>query len=98
SGRGELAVSFALRYEPSDATLRAADVRVEKLALEGLAPAWNEPLEAAGALVAENVLEGSVLHAFRPEELARARGWRPGDIRVTPTGVRIELLPPVGGG
>jgi hypothetical protein len=35
-----------------------------------------------------------VLHQFRPEDVARARGWTPGAIRVTPQGVRIELVPP----
>jgi hypothetical protein len=94
--RGELGVSFAIRYEPADASLRAVNVRVENLALQGFASEWRAPLEAAGGLIAENLLEGTVLHSFRPEELARANGRTPGAIRVTPTGVRIELLPPPG--
>lgn len=94
TARGELAVSFAIRYEPADTSLRAASVRVENLALQGVAAEWRAPLEAAGAVIAENLLEGTVLHAFRPEELARAHGWTPGAIRVTPTGLRVELVPP----
>jgi hypothetical protein len=94
SHRGELAVSFGLRYEPSDASVRAANVRVEQLAVRGLPADWRFPLERAGAALAENLLEDSVLHTFRPEELARARGWTPGTIRVTPGGLRIEFLPP----
>lgn len=94
SHRGELAVSFGLRYEPSDASVRAANVRVEQFAVQGLPADWRAPLQRAGAAVAENLLEDTVLHTLRPEDLARARGWTPGAIRVTPTGLRVEFLPP----
>lgn len=94
TGRGQLAVSFAVRYEPADTSLRAVNVRVEDFGVQGVAADWRGPLQMVGGLVAENLLEGLVLHAFRPEEIARARGWTPSAIRVTPTGVRIELLPP----
>lgn len=93
--RSDLGVSFGLRYAAADATLRATDVRVERIDLNGLPEAVRAPLQMAGALVAENLLEDMVLHAFQPEDFARARGWTPGAIRVTATGVRIELLPPV---
>lgn len=92
--RGELGVSFALRYEPSDASLRAANVRVDRLALQGFPSEFRGPLEAVGSLVAENLLEGAVLHTFRAEDLARAQGWTPGAIRVMPGGVHIDLVPP----
>jgi hypothetical protein len=94
TGRGALALSFGIRYEPSDTTLRATSVRAENVEVQGLSPEWRAPLQVAGGLVAENLLEGAVLHTFRPEDLARARGWTPGDIRVKPRGVRIELVPP----
>ena len=94
STRGQLAVSFALRYEAADASLRAADVRVEQLTLQGFDDAWRAPLEAAGALIAENLLEGTVLHTLRPRDRERLHGRTPGAIRVTPTGVRVELQPP----
>lgn len=93
SGQGDLGLSFGLRYEPSDTTIRATNVRVEQLDLHGLPEGWRNPVELAGALVVEQLLDDAVLHAFRPEELARAQGRRPGTIRVTPTGVSIELLP-----
>jgi hypothetical protein len=93
SGRGDLGLSFGLRYEPSDTSIRATDVRVEQLDLHDLPEGWRNPVELAGALVVEHLLDGAVLHAFRPEELARAQGRRPGAIRVTPTGVSLELLP-----
>jgi len=93
SAHADLALSFGLRYEPADASIRATDVRVEDLALQGLPAAWREAFRMAGGLIAEQMLEGSVLHTFTPEELAKARGLRPGSIRVTPGGVSMELVP-----
>jgi hypothetical protein len=90
---GELALGFGLRFEPSDASVRLADVRVERIELQGLPERWRKDLEPAAALVVEQLLEGMVLHTFTADELARARGWRPGAIRVTPTGLLVELLP-----
>ncbi|MEJ8837903.1 DUF1439 domain-containing protein [Ramlibacter sp. AN1133] len=92
--RGELGVSFGLRYEPSDASVRATSVRVERFSLPDLPAALRAPLQGAGGAFAENLLEDTVLHTFRPEDLARARGWTPGAIRVTPGGLRVEFLPP----
>lgn len=94
-GRGALTVSFGLRYEPADTSLRAVNVRVERVAVQGLSEAWSAPLQLAGSAMAERLLEGTPLHTFTAEDLARAHGWTPGSIRVTPGGVRIELLPPV---
>ncbi len=94
-GRGDLSVSFGLRYEPADTSLRAVNVRVEHIALQGLPQALTAPLQSAGSAIGEKLLEGTALHTFSADDLARARGWTPGAITVTPRGVRIELLPPV---
>jgi hypothetical protein len=93
AGGGALALSFGLRYEPSDASLRATGVRVDDVQVQGLSAEWRAPLQFAGSLVAENLLQDAVLHTFRPEDLAKAPGRMPGDIRVTPRGVRITLVP-----
>lgn len=93
STHADLALSFGLRYEPADASIRAADVRVEELAVQGLPAAWREAFRMAGGLIAEQMLENAPLHTFRPEELARARGLQPGSIQVTDSGVRMELVP-----
>ena len=93
--QGELGLSFALRYEPSDASLRLANVRAEHVELQGIPAAWRATAQRAAMIVAEQMLDGAPLRTFRPEEIARANGWTPGEIRVTPRGLRIELLPPV---
>lgn len=91
--RGALALSFALRYAPADRTLRAADVRVEQVDLQGLPREANRFVQMAGAMVAERVLQDTVLYALDPQDIARAGGRVPGEIRVTSTGVRIDLVP-----
>lgn len=94
STRGNLAVSFGVRYAASDATIRATGVRVENFGLEGASGAVRAPLQVVGALVAEQLLEGAVLHAFRPEDIAKAQGWTPQSLRVTSTGILVVLMPP----
>jgi hypothetical protein len=92
--RGAMGLSFALRYEPSDASIRLAQVRIESFDVQGLPEPLLRQLQPVGAMLAERGLEGMVLRTFRPEELARAQGYTPGAIRVTPGGVAIELVPP----
>ena len=92
---GSLALSFGLRYQASDATLRATNVAVEQVELRGLPPELRVFLQAAGSMVASFALDDLVLHALRPQDLERAEGWTPGEIRVTPRGVQVQLLPPV---
>jgi hypothetical protein len=92
---GNLAVSFGVRYEPADTTVRAVDVRVEDFSIQGAPSELRGPLQAMGAAIAESLLEGTVLHAFRPDDLARANGWTPHNLRVTRTGLVVELQPPV---
>lgn len=95
STHGDVVVSFGLRFERSDHSLRMQDVQVDHVGLQGVPAEWQGLLQAVGAVVATNLLQDAVLHTFSAEEMARARGWTPDGIRVTPTGVRIVLLPPV---
>jgi hypothetical protein len=92
--RGELGLSFGLRYEPSDASVRATDVRIERVAVPDLPIPWQALLKSGAGGLAGKLLDDTVLHTFRPEDLARAGGWRPGAIQVTPAGLHITLLPP----
>jgi hypothetical protein len=92
--QGSLGLSFAPRYEPADASIRMADVRVERLDLLGLPQALQPQLHRLGPLLAERVLEGTALHTFKPDDVAKAQGWTPSDLRVTPAGLRVTLQPP----
>lgn len=91
---GDITLSFGLRFEPSSASLHLVDVDVERVDLRGVPQDWRRPVEAIAAYMGEHLLENYVLYRFTPAQLARARGLRPGRIRVTASGISIELLPP----
>lgn len=93
NAHADIALSFGLRYEPRDASIRAVDVRIEDVAVQGLPSMWREAFRTVGALIAEQMLENAVLHTFRPEDLEKAQGLRPGNIQVLPGGLRMELVP-----
>lgn len=92
---GSLLVSEGLRYEPSDNTVRLVDVRVERFAIDGLPGNWQRQLDRLGKPFAKALLEDQVLYTLRPKDVAvlEGRGVRPGDLRVTATGLSITLLP-----
>ena len=92
---GTLAASAGLRFDAGDNTVRLVDARVERFVIEGLPTAWQRQLDRLGRPLAKNLLEGEVLYALRPKDVAglEGRGVRPGDLRVTETGIAIMMLP-----
>lgn len=92
---GSLLVSQSLRYEPSDNTIRLVDVRVERFAIDGLSARWQRQIDRLGKPLARALLEGEVLYALRPRDIAgfEGRGVRPADLRVTANGLSITLMP-----
>ena len=94
---GSLRVSEGLRFEPSDNTIRLVDVRVERFVIDGLPSSWQRQLDRLGKPLARSLLEDQVLYTLRPKDVAglEGRGLRPGDLRVTASGVEITLVPVV---
>lgn len=92
---GSFDVDFGLRYEPSDRTVRATQLRVNALRFEGLQPRAAELLEAYGAQLAEQSLREVVLHQLRDKDLAMADGLglQPGSITVTERGLVVGFVP-----
>ncbi|KAB2894285.1 MAG: DUF1439 domain-containing protein [Burkholderiaceae bacterium] len=95
SYQGGFDVDFGLRYEPSDRTIRATQLRVNALRLEGLQPPAAEMLNAYGPQLAEQSLRDVVLHQLREQDLAVADGLglQPGGITVTAQGLVIDFVP-----
>lgn len=93
--RGSLALTFGLRFELSDNTLRATQVKVERLQIDGAPAPLQRQLERLGTLLAEQALDNQALHTLRPKdvEAVQGRGYRPGELRVTPNGLVVTLLP-----
>lgn len=93
--RGRFEVDFALRYEPSDRSLRAHQLRFRQLSIEELQPAAAAWLNSYGPALAEQALQEVVLHQLRPQDLALAdvMGLQPGPITVTDAGLVIGFIP-----
>lgn len=93
--RGALALDYALRFEPSDASVRLAQVRVERVSVEGSGSVLPATGQRLGALLAERLLDDSVVWRARPEQLERLQraGGATGAVNVTPGGLEITLTP-----
>jgi uncharacterized protein YkuJ len=92
---GVLALSYGLRFEPTDSTVRATQVRVERLQIDGAPAPLQRHFERLGALVAEQALDDQVMHTLRPQdvEVVQGRGYTPSELRVTPRGLLVTLQP-----
>ena len=88
--QGSLSLNYGLRLDSADLSLRLVDVRVEAMNLQAGSAALPAAWGRLGAVLAEQALEGQVIHRFKPEDF---HGLRPGELSVTPAGLRLALLP-----
>jgi len=105
--RGRLALESALRYEPTDASVRLVQVRVQRIELDlaaaatpasqpaPVAAAPNSPASRAATAMAEQVLEDLAIYRIPADciESLRALGLRPGAVTVTARGIEISFEP-----
>ena len=91
---GSFDVEFALRYEASDRTLRAHQIKLGRLELAGLKPAATELLNAYAPALAEQSLREVVLHQLRPQDTALmdGLGLEPGPITITEKGLNVAFV------
>ena len=91
---GTFDLDFALRYEASDLSIRAHQLRVNTLQFDGLPPQPSALLAAYGPALAEQALQDAVLHTFKPQDLALpdGMGLQPGSITVTAQGLTIGFV------
>lgn len=92
-GHGALALAFGLRYEPSDRTLRAHDIALESLQVEGLDAGAAALLHAWAPRLAQRSFKEVVVHRLQPKDLALldGLGMQPGAITVTPQGLSVAF-------
>ncbi|OLP07537.1 putative transmembrane protein [Rhodoferax antarcticus ANT.BR] len=91
---GTFDVDFALRYEASDHTLRAYQLKFQNLRFANLQPQVRVWLNAYGPALATQSLQEVVLHQLSPQDLAMADklGMQPDSITVTDKGLVIGLV------
>lgn len=94
SHAGTFDVEFALRYEASDRTVRAHQIKLGRLEFPTLKPAVTELINAYGPVLAEQSLREVVLHQLRPQDTAvfDGLGLQPGPITVTAKGLEVAFV------
>ena len=92
---GTITLSYGLRLEPADLSVRMTDVRLEGFDAPLLSGPMARQVQRLGGLVAEHLLDDFTLHRFKPEDLRSLtqRGYRLGNLRVVDEGLQVELLP-----
>jgi hypothetical protein len=89
---GQLAISSALRYDPSTHALRLEQPNADRITLEGVDGQDAERLQRIGAVVAQELLQGQALHTFRADELTVGlKTYEIGDITVHQDSVSVQL-------
>lgn len=93
--KGRVELSYGLRFEPSDTTLRLTQARVERLDVDGLNAAQAAQVKKVAGLLTEDMLNEAVVHRMKREDLESlaGRGYRPGALRVVPGGLQLTLDP-----
>jgi len=93
--QGTLNLSYGLRFEPSDGTVRLADVRVDGFDVPGVLQAYASRASRLGGLLAESLLQDFVVYRVKAEDLQLAQGWgyQPGPLQVVPGGLQLQLNP-----
>ena len=92
--QGNFDVDFGLRYEASDRTLRAHQLRLARLEFPPLQPRVTEMINLYAPTLADQSLREVVLHELTAKDLAAvdAMGMQPGPITVTNNGLVIGLV------
>lgn len=93
--QGRLNLSYGLRFEPRDQTIRLADVRVEGFDVPGVPGAYGQRANRLGALLAEGLLRDFAIYRLKPEDLEASNRWgyQPGPMTVVPGGLTLRLDP-----
>ncbi len=93
--KGGIDLSYGLRFEPSDNSVRMTDVKLNKLNVEGAPDLMERPLSRLGAALAQKLLSDLPLYKVSAQDLEAAKGWgyKPGAFKIAPNGLAITLDP-----
>jgi hypothetical protein len=93
--KGGIDLSYGLRFEPSDNSVRMTDVKVGKLSVNGAPELMERPISRLGVALAQKLLSDQVLYKVSAQDLEAAKGWgyKPGAFKIAPGGLAITLDP-----
>ena len=92
---GLLSLDYGLRFERSDNSVRMTDVRVSGVRLAAVPEPYNSLIAQTLPRLAEQLLADYAVHTFSEQDmsLVSGLGFEPGEIKVTPAGLRVTLEP-----
>ena len=93
--KGGMDLSYGLRFEPSDNSVRMTDVKLNKLNVDGAPDLMQRPISRLGVALAQRLLSDLPLYKISAQDLEAAKGWgyKPGAFKVGATGLAITLDP-----
>lgn len=92
---GSLGLSFGLRHEPRDQTIRLNQLTIDQVSVQGLPDRYQRQLTQLGSWLTQERLQDQVVYRLTPDDLRRASqyGLTVSDIKITPRGLAIVLAP-----
>jgi hypothetical protein len=92
---GLLVLDYGLRFERSDNSVRMTDVRVSGMRLADVPEPYNSLIAGTLPRLAEQLLADYAVHTVSEQDmnLVSNLGFEPGEIKVTPAGLRVTLEP-----
>jgi hypothetical protein len=93
--KGGIDLSYGLRFEPSDNSVRMTDVKVGKLSVDGAPELMERPISRLGVALAQKPLSEQVLYKVSAQDMEAAKGWgyKPTAFKIAPGGLAITLDP-----
>ncbi|MDP5009111.1 MAG: DUF1439 domain-containing protein [Glaciimonas sp.] len=89
---GKVALSSRLKYDPASRAIQLDAPNVDHVDVNGLPAQYIQQLNAIGAVVAQQVLQGYPIHTFAAEDLRIAnKAFEPGAITVQSDGIAVQI-------
>lgn len=90
---GAFTLSSRLEYDSASHAVVLRAPSVESVEVGGDARAYRQQIEAAGGLVATQLLDGYPIYTFKPEQLQFAGvNFEPGTITILTNGIRVQIV------
>jgi hypothetical protein len=90
---GVFTLSSRLEYDVARHAVVLRSPSVDSVDVQGDARAYRQQLEAVGALVASQWLDGYPVYTFKPEQLQFSGvNYEPGTITILTNGIRVQIV------
>jgi hypothetical protein len=82
--KGGIDLSYGLRFEPSDNSVRMTDVKLNKLNVDGAPELMERPISRLGVALAQKLLSEYPLYKVSDKDMEATKGWgyKPGAFKI----------------